>query len=333
MSLEGKSLVIGDGGWGEAIALALHRAGRSVAVWGFAADYVTEVAHSRDNRKYLAGIPIPDDLLWTHDVDQALEGVSEVYSVVPTQFIRATLKHFEGRLDGMPIISASKGLEIETLQRPTEILADVLGSPERIGILSGPSHAEEVGRGMATTVVVAANQPEMAERAQERISSDSFRVYTSSDLVGVELGGALKNIIAIAAGVADGIGLGDNAKAALVSRGLVEMARFGQGHGGRSETFFGLAGFGDLVATCCSKHSRNRAVGEALGRGETLTEILERMSMVAEGVWTAKVVDEVSRARAVEMPIASAVARVLYDELPPERAVQALMERDAKAEG
>ena len=332
MSLEGKSLVIGDGGWGEAIALALHRAGRSVAVWGFDTDYAAEVARTRDNRKYLAGIPIPDDLLWTHDVDQALDGVTEVYSVVPTQFIRATLQHFEGRLDGMPIVSASKGLEIKTLQRPTEILADVLGSPERLGILSGPSHAEEVGRGMATTVVVAANQPELAERAQERISSDSFRVYTSSDLVGVELGGALKNIIAIAAGVADGIGLGDNAKAALVSRGLVEMARFGEACGAHRETFFGLSGAGDLMVTCYSQHSRNRSLGQRIGGGETLEQILASTEKVAEGVWTCQAIRRAAQERGVEMPITEALASILFDERNVREAVSELMTRPTKPE-
>lgn len=332
MNLEGKSLVIGDGGWGEAIALALHRAGRSVAVWGFDAEYAAEVAQSRDNRKYLAGIQIPDDLLWTHDVDQALDGVTEVYSVVPTQFIRATLKHFEGRLDGLPIVSASKGLEIETLQRPTEILADVLGSPERLGILSGPSHAEEVGRGMATTVVVAANRPDLAERAQERISSDSFRVYTSSDLVGVELGGALKNIIAIAAGVADGIGLGDNAKAALVSRGLVEMARFGEACGAHRETFFGLSGAGDLMVTCYSTHSRNRSLGQRIGAGETLDEILASTEKVAEGVWTCQAIRRAASERGVDMPITEALGAILFDKRDVREAVAELMTRPTKPE-
>ncbi|MCH2101761.1 MAG: NAD(P)-dependent glycerol-3-phosphate dehydrogenase [Planctomycetes bacterium] len=332
MSLEGKSLVIGDGGWGEAIALALHRAGRSVAVWGIDPEYTAEVARTRDNYKYLAGIPIPGDLLWTHDVDRALEGVTEVYSVVPTQFIRATLQHFKGRLGGMQIVSASKGLEIETLQRPTEILADVLGSPERLSILSGPSHAEEVGRGMATTVVVAANQAKLAERVQARISSDSFRVYTSSDLVGVELGGALKNIIAIAAGVADGIGLGDNAKAALVSRGLVEMARFGEVCGAHRATFFGLSGAGDLMVTCYSQHSRNRSLGQRIGGGETLEQVLSSTEKVAEGVWTCQAIRRAAHARGVEMPITEALGSILFDECDARQAVTELMTRPTRPE-
>lgn len=332
MTMEGRSLVIGDGGWGEAVALALHRAGRNVAVWGYDAAYVAEVARSRDNHKYLPGIEIPADLCWTHDVDEALEGVVEVYSVVPTQFIRATMSAFAGRLDGLPVLSASKGLEIETLQRPTEVLADVLGDPARLGVLSGPSHAEEVGRGMATTVVVAAHDPQVAERAQARISSESFRVYTGVDLVGVELGGALKNIIAIAAGVADGIGLGDNAKAALVSRGLVEMARFGEACGAHRETFFGLSGAGDLMVTCYSQHSRNRSLGQRIGSGETLDQILASTEKVAEGVWTCQAIRRAARERAVEMPITEALAAILFDQCDVREAVAELMTRPARAE-
>jgi glycerol-3-phosphate dehydrogenase (NAD(P)+) len=330
--LHGKTLVIGDGGWGEALALALHRAGRQVALWGFDGDYVAEVALSRDNRKYLPGIQIPADLLWTHDVDEALDGAVEVYSVVPTQFIRATMRAFEGRLAGIPVLSASKGLEIETLQRPTEILADVIGAEARLGVLSGPSHAEEVGRGMATTVVVAAADEQMAETAQERIASDTFRVYTSEDLIGVELGGALKNIIAIAAGVADGIGLGDNAKAALVSRGLVEMARFGESCGAQRETFFGLSGAGDLMVTCYSQHSRNRSLGQRIGSGETLDQILASTDKVAEGVWTCKAIRRAAREREVEMPITHALASILFDGQDVREAVSELMTRPTKPE-
>ena len=330
--LDGKTLVIGDGGWGESLALALHRAGRQVALWGFDREYVAEVAASRDNRKYLPGIAIPPDLLWTHDVDEALDGVVEVYSVVPTQFIRATMHAFEGRLVGIPVLSASKGLEIETLQRPTEILADVIGTGARLGVLSGPSHAEEVGRGMATTVVIAAADEQMAETAQERISSDSFRVYTSDDLIGVELGGALKNIIAIAAGVADGIGLGDNAKAALVSRGLVEMARFGESCGAQRETFFGLSGAGDLMVTCYSQHSRNRSLGQRIGSGETLDQILASTDKVAEGVWTCKAIRRAAREREVEMPITHALASILFDGQDVREAVSELMTRPTKPE-
>lgn len=330
--MKNKSLVLGDGGWGMAIALSLHRAGREVHVWGFDAEYADEVARQRENPKFLPGVPIPSDILWTGDVDAALEGVEEVYSVVPTQFIRATVERFQGRLDGLPVFSASKGLELSTLKPPTGILADCIGDPSRIGIVSGPSHAEETARGLATSLVAAAPTPELARRAQAHLSSSSLRVYTSDDLPGVELGGALKNIIALGAGMADGIGLGDNAKAALVSRGLVEMARLGREFGARRETFFGLSGAGDLMVTCYSEHSRNRSLGEAIGKGESLKDILERTEKVAEGVWTCKAIQEAAVGLGVELPITEQIYAVLFEELDPREAVKRLMGRPTKAE-
>jgi len=330
--LNGRSLVIGDGGWGEAIALALHRAGREVALWSRDAEYAAEVARTRVNRKYLPGVELPGDLLWTSNMDEALEGAVEVYTVVPTQFLRATLQPYASRLAEYPLLSASKGLEIETLQRPTQILADLVGGADQLGVLSGPSHAEEVSRGRATTVVIAAHSQEIAERAQTRISSDSFRVYSSSDLPGVEFGGALKNIIAVAAGIVDGLGLGDNAKAALVSRGLVEMARFGMASGADRETFFGLSGAGDLMVTCYSQHSRNRSLGERIGRGETLAQILESTEKVSEGVWTCKAIRRAAREQNIEMPITEALASVLFDAVTPTDAVVELMSRPVRSE-
>lgn len=330
--MEGKSLVIGDGGWGMAIALALFRAGRDVHVWGFDPEYTAEVARTRDNRKFLGGIPIPEPVLWTSSVDAALDGVDEIYSVVPTQFLRPTIERFEGKLAGLPIYSASKGLELSTLQRPTQILADVLGDACPLGVVSGPSHAEETARGLATSVVAAAADPELAERAQKHLSSDALRVYTSQDLVGVELGGALKNIIALAAGIADGVGLGDNAKAALVSRGLVEMARFGEAMGADRETFFGLSGAGDLMVTCYSQHSRNRSLGEAIGRGDKLKDILARTEKVAEGVWTCKAIQGAADSLGVDMPITRETYAILFDEIDPRVAVKNLMQRPSKAE-
>lgn len=327
-----RTLVIGDGGWGEALALALHRAGRSVVVWGWDTDYVEEVARTRINRRYLDGVTIPDEILWTADVDAALDGVSEVYSVVPTQFLRRTLERFGARLNDLPIVSASKGLEIDTLLRPTEILAEQVGGSARLAVLSGPSHAEEVALGRVTTVVVAAHDEALAVRAQARIASDSFRVYTSPDLIGVELGGALKNIIAVAAGVVDGIELGDNAKAALVSRGLIEMARFGAACGADRETFFGLSGAGDLMVTCFSRHSRNRGLGERIGRGESLDDILASSEKVAEGVWTCRAIRRAARERSVEMPITEALAAILFDGQDPRAAVTELMSRPTRPE-
>ncbi len=324
-------LVLGDGGWGTALALALHRAGRRVAVWSHEPEYAAEVARTRENRKFLPGVPIPGDILWTGDMAEALAGVVEFYSVIPTQFLRATLTRFGERLAGMPAVSASKGLEVETLRRPSEIVAEVSGAAT-VAVLSGPSHAEEVGRGLATTVVAAAADFAHACRVQERLASETLRVYTSEDPVGVELGGALKNIIAVAAGIADGIGLGDNAKAALVSRGLVEMARFGACLGAHRETFFGLSGAGDLMVTCYSRHSRNRSLGERIGRGECLADILAASEKVAEGVWTCKAVHVAAGRLGVEMPITSQLHAILFEEREPRDAVRELMLRPPRPE-
>jgi glycerol-3-phosphate dehydrogenase (NAD(P)+) len=330
--MDNKSLVIGDGGWGMAIALSLFRAGRDVNVWGFDPEYTAEVARLRENPKFLPGIHIPEDILWTSDVGQALDGVEEIYSVVPTQFLRPTLERFQDHLGERPIFSASKGLELSTLKRPTEILAEIAGGFDRIGIVSGPSHAEETARGLATSVVAASYDEALARQVQAHLSSASMRVYTSRDLVGVELGGALKNIIALGAGIADGIGLGDNAKAALVSRGLVEMARFGAKYGTRRETFFGLSGAGDLMVTCYSQHSRNRSLGEAIGRGERLKDILARTEKVSEGVWTCKAIHGAADELGIDMPITHQIYAILFDEVDPKVAVKRLMERPSKAE-
>ncbi|HEX9792677.1 MAG TPA: NAD(P)H-dependent glycerol-3-phosphate dehydrogenase [Planctomycetota bacterium] len=325
------SLVLGDGGWGTAIAMALHRAGREVRLWSHDAVYAAEVARTRENGKFLAGVEIPAAIDWMADADKALDDVVEFYSVIPTQFLRPTLRRFAGALAGVPAVSASKGLELDTFRRPTEILAEATGC-EQLAILSGPSHAEEVALGLATSVVVASTTPGLAERVQERIASDSFRVYTSGDPLGVELGGALKNVVAVAAGVSDGLGLGDNAKAALVSRGLVEIARFGAALGADRETFFGLSGAGDLMVTCYSRHSRNRALGERIGAGEKLDDILAASAKVAEGVWTCKAVHAQARALEVDMPITAQLHAILFGGRPALEAVRELMLRPSRAE-
>lgn len=327
-----RTLVLGDGGWGQALATSLHRAGRPVTVWSYDADYAAEVARTRDNRKFLPGVEVPPELRWTGDLDEAVDGVDEVYSVVPTQFVRATVGRFEGRLQGLPLVSASKGLERGTLKRPTEILADAIGGSPSLCVVTGPSHAEETALGMATTVVAASPDEEAARRVQERLSSESLRVYTGDDLVGAELGGALKNIIALAAGVADGIGLGDNAKAALVSRGLIEMARFGESLGAQRETFFGLSGAGDLMVTCYSRHSRNRSLGEQIGRGQRLEDILAASEKVAEGVWTCQAIHEAATGEGVDMPITHALHAVLFEGADPLEGVRELMQRPWRPE-
>jgi glycerol-3-phosphate dehydrogenase (NAD(P)+) len=328
-----RALVIGDGSWGTTLALLLARGGVATTLWSRDPERSRLLATTRRNERYLPGIELPGEMRHTADPASAAEGADLVVSVVPTQFLRQVAQRFEEFLPShVPVVSATKGLEIETFRRPTEILTEVLGE-RPTGVLTGPSHAEEVARGLPASVVCASRDGGLAGAVQEAFSGETFRVYTSPDPVGAELAGALKNVIALAAGISDGLELGDNAKAALLTRGMVEMARFGEGHGGKAETFFGLAGFGDLVTTCCSKHSRNRAVGEALGRGETLAGILERMQMVAEGVWTTKALfGPEADLGGLALPIAEQVHAILFEEKDPRAAVLDLMRRELTTE-
>jgi glycerol-3-phosphate dehydrogenase (NAD(P)+) len=326
-------VVLGDGGWGTTLAIALARNGVETTLWSAFPEQTEELRRTRVNERYLPGVELPEALAYSADPLQAAQGADLCVSVVPTQFLRGVAERFEDALPGdLPIVSATKGLEIETFKRPTELIGEVLGE-RPLCVLSGPSHAEEVARGLPASIVAASTDASVAEATQKAFSGDALRVYTNSDPVGVELGGALKNVIALAAGISDGLELGDNAKAALMTRGLVEMARFGARYGAQPESFFGLAGIGDLVATCCSVHSRNRAVGERIGRGETLEQVLAAMQMVAEGVWTTKALfGPESEGRDVEMPIAEQVHSVLFDGKDPREAVSDLMSRAPSAE-
>ena len=325
--------VLGNGGFGTAMALTLARAGHAVALWGHDAVYTASIAASRHNPRYLAGVTLPDTIHVGNDAGAALDGAAIVLVAVPTQHVREVMAGMAPRLAGdVPVVSLAKGLEQSTGLRPSEILTDVLGRAERVFALSGPSHAEEIAHAQPTTVVVAGSGDDALTGLQEALQTERFRVYRNHDLLGVELCGALKNVMALAAGIADGLGYGDNAKAAILSRGLVEMQRYGLACGADPQTFFGLAGVGDLAVTAFSKHGRNRAFGERIGKGETLEQALRSSPKVAEGVWTARVVVAAAAERDVEMPIATAVARVLYDGLSPQHAVRELMERDPKAE-
>ena len=326
-------LVIGDGGWGTALGLVLARHGVEVCLWSAFPEQTEELNASRENKRFLPGVELPETMSFSADPTSAAEGAELAINVVPTQHVRAIAERFEDALPGpLPIVSATKGLEIETFQRPLEILEDVLGERPYC-VLTGPSHAEEVARGLPASIIAASTDPELAARVQATVGGDRLRVYTSDDPQGAELAGALKNVIALAAGICDGLELGDNAKAALISRGMVEMARFGRSRGGQPETFFGLAGFGDLVTTCCSEHSRNRSVGEAIGRGETLEEILARMEMVAEGVWTTKALfGPEAELGDEDLPIARQVHEILFEGKDARAAVQALMQRAPASE-
>ncbi|MCB9916676.1 MAG: NAD(P)-dependent glycerol-3-phosphate dehydrogenase [Planctomycetes bacterium] len=326
-------LVLGDGSWGTTLAKLLSENGVETTLWSAFPEQTEELRERRENARFLPGVRLPDALQFSADPYSAAESVDMVVSVVPTQFLRGVAARFEDALSGdLPIVTATKGLEIETFSTPSQILADVLGA-RPIAVLTGPSHAEEVARGLPASVVVACEDAALATATQHAFSNESFRVYTAEDRVGAELAAALKNVIALAAGISDGLELGDNAKAALLTRGMVEMARFGAARGAQPRTFFGLAGFGDLVTTCCSKHSRNRAVGEAIGRGETLEQILARMNMVAEGVWTTKALfGPESDLGDTALPIAQEVHSILFEGKDPRAAVLDLMRRELVGE-
>jgi glycerol-3-phosphate dehydrogenase (NAD(P)+) len=329
-----KVAIVGNGGFGTAMALVLARAGHRVSLWGHDRAYTAQIASTRQNPRYLEGIVLPDAVLVTADGAVALAGAELVLWAVPTQHVRgvaAALRQHIG--PAAPVISLAKGLEQSTGRRPSEVLAEVLGGPQRVFALSGPSHAEEIARELPTTVVLAGPDEALLQTLQAALTTRAFRVYRHRDVVGLELCGALKNVMALAAGIADGLGYGDNTKAAILSRGIVEMTRFGTAFGADPRTFHGLAGVGDLAVTAFSRHGRNRAFGERIGRGETLQQALAASPKVAEGVWTSRVVAAEAARAGVEMPIASAVARVLHEGLPARDAVRALMERDPKAEG
>jgi len=324
--------ILGSGAWGTAIALILaqnpqHR----VALWSARPENASWHAR-RENVRLLPGIAIPDTVLLTTDIRQAVDDADLLIAGIPTAYLRKTLERIAPAVaKETPLLSLVKGLEMHTFRRPTEIAIETLG-PRSVGVLSGPSHAEEVARGLPTTLVAASEDLTLARWVQERFSMERFRVYTNFDLLGVELAGALKNVIGIAAGINDGLGLGDNCKSSLLTRGLAEMARFGVALGAEAPTFWGLAGMGDLITTCSSKHGRNRAVGERLGRGEKLGDIQAGTPMVAEGVFTARSVYEKSQAMGIAMPIVEQVYHVLYDGKDPRAAVNDLMLRELRSE-
>jgi glycerol-3-phosphate dehydrogenase (NAD(P)+) len=328
-----KFAILGDGAWGTAIALLLAQDPRHrVALWSAREANGRLLQERRENVRLLPGVRIPDSVELTRDLGRAVEGADLWVMAVPTVYLRVTLAPVASLLrPGPPVLSLAKGIEEGTFLRPTEILAAVLGV-RRLAVLSGPSHAEETSRGLPTSVVAASADLELAAWVQQEFTTDRFRVYTSRDPLGVELGGALKNIIGIAAGISDGLGLGDNAKSALMTRGLVEMTRFGVALGASAETFTGLAGLGDLVTTCISPHGRNRRLGERLARGERWADIRAGMAMVAEGAFTAHSVNDRALQTGLDMPITAEVYRVLYEDKDPRAAVNDLMLREPKSE-
>lgn len=327
-----RALIVGNGGFGTAMALILVENDFDVAIYGHDAEYLKKTSERRENTKFLAGVPLPASLRFEADPARAASGASLMVSAVPTRYLRATLRAFEGHLPAqIPILSVTKGIEETTLLRPTQIIEEIFpGHPT--AVLSGPSHAEEVARRVPTSVVIASASRGVARRLQRAFNTERFRVYSNRDPIGVELAGALKNVVAIAAGVVDGLGFGDNAKASLLTRGLVEIVRLSRQLGARKQTFAGLAGIGDLITTSFSKHGRNRAVGEQIGRGRSLQEILAGMEMVAEGVTTTKAVMALAVRHGIEMPISQEVHEMLFHGKDPKAALKSLMARSSKVE-
>lgn len=325
--------ILGSGAMATACSVLLsENSGQRVRMWVRNPEHARDMAAHRENRRLLPGIQIPPDVLISADADEAVADAEFLVAAIPTKYLRATLEGISSSLgDNRPVVSVIKGLETETFLRPSEIITDVLGS-RAVAALCGPSHAEEISRRLPASVVAASGDIALAKRVQEIFSTERFRVYTNPDIIGVELAGALKNIMAIAAGICDGLGFGDNAKSALLTRGLVEMTRFGVALGAEALTFAGLAGMGDLITTCFSPYSRNRMVGERLGRGESLSEILDSMEAVAEGVTTTESVHGLAERQAIEMPITAEVFAVLFEDKPPAEATASLMLRPPRGE-
>ncbi len=308
------------------------RSGLNVTLWARNADFVADMHRTRENHRLLPGIRIPDGVVISSDLGMSVQGADMLVAAIPTAFLREGLAGVRPFVTGNPIVvSVIKGIENETFARPSEIISEVLGTP-RVVVLGGPSHAEEFSNRMPCSVVAASRDLEAAKQVQTVFNTDRFRIYTNEDIVGVELGGALKNVLAIAVGICDGLGLGDNAKSALMTRGLAEMTRFGSALGADPTTLFGLAGLGDLITTCISRHSRNRHVGERLGKGETLEQILGQMAAVAEGVRTTRSVHALAQKHHLDLPITREVHAVLFEGKHPVAATASLMGRPPKME-
>lgn len=324
--------VVGAGGWGTALAMVLSTNFESVNLWTRNENQAFEINNNRTNSKYLSVAEIPNNIIATTNPED-LKNIDVVVNAVPTQYIREYYNKYNLEIKNKYIINSSKGVENNSNQTISGIFEEVYGiDSNHFAVLTGPSHAEEVSLQVPTTVVVASKSDRLATFVQQIFLTDYFRVYTSSDVIGCEIGGSLKNVIAIAAGIIDGMGLGDNTKAALLTRGLAEIARLGEAMGAEHQTFSGLSGLGDLFVTCDSKHSRNRRFGERIGKGEKAEDILSDSKMIAEGVFTSKSAYELSKKYNIEMPITRKVYKTLFQNKDPKIAIQDLMKRDAKNE-
>lgn len=324
--------VMGAGSWGTALALLLHSNGHQVTVWSINEEEVEMLSKEREHKSKLPGVKIPEDMVFTSDMETSIKEKDFLVLAVPSAFTRGTarrMKPFVG--ERQIIVDVAKGIEEDTLMTLSQQIEEEIPQAD-VAVLSGPSHAEEVGRGLPTAVVIGAKTEATARYLQEKFMNHVFRVYISPDMLGMELGGALKNVIALAAGIADGMGYGDNTKAALITRGIAEIARLGVKMGGALESFTGLTGIGDLIVTCASVHSRNRKAGYLMGQGKTMEEAMAEVKMVVEGVYSAKAAAKLGKKYGVALPIVDKVNEVLFEGKDPKEAVDELMLRDSKAE-
>ena len=329
----GNVAIIGDGGMGSVLSILLCEKGIVTRMWGYDAEQLAQIEQRRENWKFLPGYRLPDSLVFESRDDRAMAQAQLIVSAVPCQYMRRVWNRLAKHVpQGVPAVSVAKGIENDTLLRPTQVLSDVLGKEIAVAALSGPTIADELARRLPATACVAAQEEALARKVQYTFTCPWLRVYTNSDLIGVELAGAMKNVIAIAAGIIDGVGAGDNAKAALLARGLAEITRLGLAMGAREPTFAGLTGLGDLVTTCISPKGRNRSCGERIGSGQTVEEALQATESVVEGVSTCKSVVALADRYGVEMPITRAVYEVLFEGKPVMTAIEDLMSRRLKPE-
>ncbi len=326
--------ILGAGSWGTTLALILHQNNHQVTCWSFDQHDVENINREKENKKFLPGISIPEGIEFSNNLEESIAMAEVIVVAIPSHAVRSVIESLDlNNRRNLIWVSVAKGIENHSLLRVSEVIHQVGGIPENnIAVLFGPSHAEEVSRGIPTAIVSASKDKYTATLVQDLFMTSFFRVYANLDIIGVELGGALKNIIAVAAGICDGAGFGDNTKAALITRGLVEINRLGVKLGANPNTFAGLSGMGDLIVTCMSRHSRNRYVGEQIGKGRTLQDVLNEMVMVAEGVKTTASAYELSQRENIEMPITKQVYETLFEEKPPVEAMKELMTRASKLE-
>lgn len=324
--------IIGAGSWGIALAVLLHKNGHEITIWSKIEQEIAVLKAEHEHKDKLPGVKLPEDMVFTTDLEEAVSGMNLLVLAVPSAFTRNTAKLLKPVVEKEQIIvNVAKGIEENTLMTLSQIIEEEV--PQAVvAVLSGPSHAEEVGRGIPTTIVVGARKKTTAEYLQNIFMNDVFRVYTSSDVLGIELGGSLKNVVALAAGIADGLGYGDNTKAALITRGITEIARVGVAMGARFETFCGLTGIGDLIVTCASMHSRNRRAGILIGQGKSMEEAMDEVKMVVEGVYSAKAAMGLAEKYQVQLPIIEQVNQILFEGKAADEAVKDLMLRDKKIE-